>query len=51
MAGLAVDQHGGWAKAERAEMGADEFDFAERQGGGGNHVVDAGIGECFSGGI
>jgi hypothetical protein len=49
--GLAVDEDGGWTEAERAEMGADELDFTVGQGGGGNHVVDAGIGECFSGGI
>ena len=49
--GLAVDEHGWGTEAERAEMGADEFDLTEGQGGGGNHVVDAGIGEDLRGGL
>ncbi len=51
LGGVAVDQHGGRTKGEGAEMSADEFNFAERQSGGGNDVVDAGIGENVSGGL
>jgi hypothetical protein len=49
--GLAIDEHGGRAEAERPEVDADELDFAVGQGGGGDHVVNAGIGECFRGGM
>jgi hypothetical protein len=48
---VAVDQHSGRTEAERAKMGADELDFAEGQGSGRNHVVDAGIGESVRGGM
>jgi hypothetical protein len=49
--GMAVDQDGGRAEGQRAEMRAEELDFALRQGGGGHDVVDAGIGEDFGGGL
>ena len=37
----AVDQDGGQAGAERAEICADQLDFAAGQSGGGDDVVDA----------
>ena len=46
---MAVDQDGGRAEAVRAEMSAEEFDFAEGQRGGGHDVVDAGIAEGSGG--
>jgi hypothetical protein len=49
--GLAVDKDGRRAEAERAEMRADELDFPEGKRGGGTDVVDARIGEDFSGGM
>ena len=51
MGGLAVDQHGGRTEAVRAEIGADEFDFAQGERGGGHDDVDAGIGRSFRGGL
>jgi hypothetical protein len=48
---VAVDQDGGRAEAERAEMCADQLDFAEGESGGGNDVVDAGLGEDFRDGL
>jgi hypothetical protein len=51
MGGVAVDEYGGRTEAERAKMCADEFDLAVGQGGGGDHVVDAGIGEGIRGGM
>ena len=38
---LAVDIDGGQAEAVRAEIDADQLDFAQRQSGGGHNVVDA----------
>jgi hypothetical protein len=49
--GVAVDEDGRRTEAERTEMGADEFDFTEGQRGGRHDVVDARIGEGFSGGL
>jgi hypothetical protein len=46
---MAVDQHGGRTEAEAGRDGADQFDFAEGQSGGGNDVVDARLGKGFSG--
>jgi len=48
---VSVDQHGGRTEAQGPEMRADQLDFAERERGGGNDVVNTGIGEDFSGGL
>jgi hypothetical protein len=48
---VSVDQHGGRTERQGPEMRADQLDFAEREGGGGNDVVNAGIREDFSGGL
>jgi hypothetical protein len=48
---VAVDQHGGRTEGEGAEMGADKLDFAERQGSGGDDIVNAGIGKDFRSGL
>jgi hypothetical protein len=51
MGGVAVDQDGGWTEGEGSEMRANQLDIAEGQSGCGNDVVDARIGEDFSGGL
>jgi hypothetical protein len=49
--GLAVDEDGGRAEAERAEIGAGQLDFSVGESGGGNDGVDARLGENFRGGL
>ena len=49
--GFTVDEDGGGAVSVRAEMDAEEFDFAERQGCVRADGVDAGFGKDFRGGL
>jgi hypothetical protein len=49
--GEAIDEDGGGTESEGAEMRAEEFDFAEGQGGGGHDVVNAGLGEDWGSGL
>jgi hypothetical protein len=48
---LAIDQDVGRTGRIGAEVGPYQFDFTERQRGGGHNVVDARRGQGFSSGL
>jgi hypothetical protein len=51
MGGVSIDEDGGRAEGQRAEMRSDQLDFSKGECGGGNNVVNAGVGKDFSGGL
>jgi hypothetical protein len=46
---LAIDKHFGRSRGVWTKISAGQLDLAQGQGGSGHHVVNARVGESFSG--